>query len=321
MAGPHENLETAEHAEHAAHSNKKIALLISVLALFLAFSETLGKSAQTSALTLNVTSNDLWSFFQAKTIRMTVLSTAAEQMQIEADRTADADVKARLLKTIDTWKKTATRYNDEPETHEGRKQLSERAKEAEHQRDEALARYHNYEFASAAFQIGIVLASATIITGMLVLAWLSGALGELFAAFMGFRLVIVTCGRLLPGVDGFEQARLDVRVGGSIGLDLHLLRRRAQHGQANGLGLEKRPQVVGGNVQGNGEGLCALAQCLGERQEQRQHRDQQRDLLVGMRRMLGMLGMLQIFVCAHRPSRNEFGGNDDSKACRRARGH
>src|ERR1035437_2439074 len=107
----HDNLEHAEHAEHAAHSIKKIALLISVLALFLAFSETLGKSAQTFAITLNVTSNDLWSFFQAKTIRLTVLSTAAEQMQIEADRTADADVNARLPQTIATWKKTATRYN------------------------------------------------------------------------------------------------------------------------------------------------------------------------------------------------------------------
>ena len=173
----HENLEHAEHAEHAAHSNKKIALLISVLALFLAFSETLGKSAQTTAITLNVTSNGLWAFFQAKTIRMTVLSTAAEQMQIEADRATDADLKARLTKNIDTWKKTAARYDDEPSSHEGRKQLAERAKEAEHHRDEALARYHNYEFASAAFQIGIVLASATIITGMTVLAWLSGALG------------------------------------------------------------------------------------------------------------------------------------------------
>ena len=71
----HENMEHAEHAEHAAHGgNKKIALLISVLALFLAFSETLGKSAQTTAITLNVTANDLWSFFQAKTIRMTVLT-------------------------------------------------------------------------------------------------------------------------------------------------------------------------------------------------------------------------------------------------------
>ena len=45
----HENMEHAEHAQHAAHSNKKIALLISVLALFLAFSETLGKNAQTAA--------------------------------------------------------------------------------------------------------------------------------------------------------------------------------------------------------------------------------------------------------------------------------
>jgi Domain of unknown function (DUF4337) len=188
MAGPHENMETAEHAEHAAHSNKKIALLISVLALFLAFSETLGKSAQISAITLNVTSNDLWAFFQAKTIRMTVLSTAAEQMQIEADRTTDADAKARLTKTIDTWKKNAARYNDEPETHEGRKQLAERAKEAEHERDEALARYHQYEIASAAFQIGIVLASAEVITSMVVLGWFSGLVGLLGLGFMALGL-------------------------------------------------------------------------------------------------------------------------------------
>lgn len=174
----HENMEHAEHAEHAAHGgNKKIALLISVLALFLAFSETLGKSAQTTAITLNVTANDLWSFFQAKTIRMTVLTTAAEQMQIEADRATDADLKARLTKNIDTWKKTAARYDDDPASHEGRKQLTERAREAEEKRELALARYHQYEFASAVFQIGIVLASAQVITGMIVLGFLSGLLG------------------------------------------------------------------------------------------------------------------------------------------------
>ena len=57
-----------EHAEHAraqaAHGgNKKIALPISVLALFLAFSETLGKSARTPSL---ASSNDLRAFFQAR---------------------------------------------------------------------------------------------------------------------------------------------------------------------------------------------------------------------------------------------------------------
>jgi hypothetical protein len=184
----HEDLEHAEHVEHAAHSNKKIALLIAVLALFLAFSETLGKSSQTAAITYNVTSNDLWTFFQAKTIRMAVLTTAAEQMQIEAERATDPAVKARLDKTIDTWKKTVARYDDEPASHEGRKQLSERAKEAEEKRELAMARYHNYEFASAAFQIGIVLASAQVITGMVVLGWLSGLLGVLGLAFTGIGL-------------------------------------------------------------------------------------------------------------------------------------
>jgi Domain of unknown function (DUF4337) len=174
----HENMEHAEHAEHAAHGgNKKIALLISVLALFLAFSETLGKSAQTTAITLNVTANDLWAFFQAKTIRMTVLRTAVEQMQIESDRATDPDLKARLTKTLDGWKKSADRYDDDPSSNEGRKQLTERAKEAEEKRELALARYHQYEFASAVFQIGIVLASAQVITGMIVLGFLSGFLG------------------------------------------------------------------------------------------------------------------------------------------------
>ena len=180
----HENLEHAEHAEHASHGgNKKIALLISVLALFLAFSETLGKSAQTTAITLNVTSNDLWAFFQAKTIRMTTLRTAAEQMQIISDSSADPAAKAAMGKAIDGWKKTAARYDDEPETKEGRKQLSARAHVSEHKRDIALARYHHYETASAAFQIGIVLASATIITGMMALSWISVALGLIGLGF------------------------------------------------------------------------------------------------------------------------------------------
>jgi Domain of unknown function (DUF4337) len=184
----HENLEHAEHAEHAAHSNKKIALLIAILALFLAFSETLGKSAQTAAITYNVASNDLWAFYQAKHIRGTILRTGAVQLQAEADRATDPAEKAKLSKTIDSWTKTADRYDDDPKGNEGRKQLAERAKEAEEKRELAMARYHNYEIASAAFQIGIVLASAQVITGMLLLGWLSGLVGIVGLIFTGVGL-------------------------------------------------------------------------------------------------------------------------------------
>src|SRR5215470_11972536 len=73
MPEAHEQVEHAEHIEHASHTNKKIALLIAVLALFLALSETLGKSAQVDALNMNIDASDKWNFFQAKTVRQTVL--------------------------------------------------------------------------------------------------------------------------------------------------------------------------------------------------------------------------------------------------------
>src|SRR5712691_9666826 len=113
MAGAHEQMERSEHAEHAAHSNKGIALLISVLALFLAFSETLGKSAQTNAISFNVEASNLWAFFQAKTIRMTSLRTGAEAFAVESGAPVFEPVKPAMAKQIETWQKTAARYDDE----------------------------------------------------------------------------------------------------------------------------------------------------------------------------------------------------------------
>jgi hypothetical protein len=189
MSDVHEHLEHAENAEHAAHSNKNIALVISVLALFLALSETLGKSAQTAALSQNIEASDLWNFFQAKTIRRTVLLTAAEAKIAESAATEAALANEPIAKQIAEWQKTAARYRSEPETKEGTTELSERAKDAEHERDTLLARYHNYELASAAFQIGIVLCSAAVITGMVVLAWLAGGIAVIGIGFMGLGLL------------------------------------------------------------------------------------------------------------------------------------
>ena len=188
MGGAHEKLEHAEHVEHAAGHNKQIALLIAVIALFLAISETFGKSAQTSAISDNVEAANLWAFFQAKTIRMTAVRTAAEAMAIEAGASADPAVKAAIDKQIAAWRATAARYDDEPDTGEGRKQLMARAQAAEHSRDTNMAKYHHFELASAAFQVGIVLASAAVITGMMALAFAAGALSIGGLVLMGIGL-------------------------------------------------------------------------------------------------------------------------------------
>src|SRR5271156_2756663 len=172
----HESMEQAEHAEHASGENKKIALLIAIIALCLALSETLGKGAQTESIAKNVEASNLWAVFQAKSIRHTTVQTAAEQAALGLGSFTDDAAKAAAQKQIDDWQKTAARYRSDPKSGEGQEQLSERAKHAEEERDLAAAKYHHFELASAAFQIAIVLASATIITGIVVLAWISGVL-------------------------------------------------------------------------------------------------------------------------------------------------
>ena len=193
MSEAHEQLEHAEHIQHAAGENRNIAMLIAVLALFLAFSETFGKSAQTEAMDANVKSADTWAFSQAKDIRRTTALAAADQTALLTAGVTDPTAKAAADKQIDTWRKTAARYESDPSTGEGLKELRARAKEQEEDRDLSLAKYHNYELASAAFQVGIVLASATLITSIIQLAWFSGALGLI-------GLVMLVLGLFAPNV-------------------------------------------------------------------------------------------------------------------------
>jgi len=174
-----------ELEEEEKRDNRRVALLIAVLALFLALSEMLGKSAQTEALGANVEASDMWAFYQARLIRITTLRTAADALKVDLPVVSDPAVKEARQKLIDGWEKTAERYESDPEKHNGRKELEERAHEAETTRDASLTRYHHYEFASAALQIGIVLASASIITSTMVLAWLGTALGVVGVALIG----------------------------------------------------------------------------------------------------------------------------------------
>jgi len=211
----HEAEHQIQHEEHGhggghekgagGDQNKKIALLIAVIALFLAFSETLGKSAQTAALSFNVEASNLWAFYQAKTIRQTTLQATNEllkfeRMKLDGESANDA-LKKGMSDRIDNWTRTTARYESEPMDRpvskdvnlnppygEGRRELSALALAAQAKRDTAMERYHHYEVASAAYQIGIVLASSAVITGMLVLAYVAAGLGVLGLIFTAIGL-------------------------------------------------------------------------------------------------------------------------------------
>lgn len=171
------------HVDHSGE-NKRVALLIAVLALLLALAETGAKGAQTEALSRNVEASNLWAFFQARTIRQTTLRTAAENAALLPD-TGDGERRAATARQVAAWQATAQRYESEPSTGEGRRELAERAKAAERIRDRSMAAYHMYEYGSAAFQVAIVIASASIVTGVPLLALGGAILGVLGTALAG----------------------------------------------------------------------------------------------------------------------------------------
>ena len=160
--------EGLPHEAHHGLEDKRVALLIAVLALCLAVVETGAKSAQTEAISRNVESTDTWSFYQARTIRQTTVRTAAELAELV--KPADPAAQAAVQQQQTAWRDTANRWEDDPKGGDGRKQLAEKARHIEEQRETAMARYHLYEYGAALLQVAIVVASASIITGVSVLA-------------------------------------------------------------------------------------------------------------------------------------------------------
>lgn len=180
------------HGGHGAADgdHKYIAIFISVLALCLALAETFAKGAQTNSISYNVEASNLWSFYQAKTIRQTTLKTAAEQMEVDIGLARDPATKQVLEKRVGAWKGEVERYQSEPKADgkgEGRIELQKRAIEAGKKRDLYMEKYHHYEVASAAFQIAIVLAGTYILVQNSAMLWVAGALSAsgLFFTFVG----------------------------------------------------------------------------------------------------------------------------------------
>jgi hypothetical protein len=156
-------------------------------------------------LSYNVEASNLWAFYQAKTIRQTTLQATNEllkfeRMKLDGESANDA-LKKGMSERIDNWTRTTARYESEPMDRpvskdvnlnppygEGRRELSALALAAQAKRDTAMEKYHHYEVASAAYQIGIVLASSAVITGMLVLAYAAAGLGVLGLIFTAIGL-------------------------------------------------------------------------------------------------------------------------------------
>jgi hypothetical protein len=157
--------------------DRKIAILIAALAALLAIAETGGRNAQSATMMHTIDAANLWQSFQAKTIRQTSLRTAADLMDMDSTEAMPPSLVETRRKRVQTWRETIARFESEPETQEGRKELMARARAQEARRERSIASYRLFGLASTLFQIAIVLAAATIVSGALWLVYAGGALG------------------------------------------------------------------------------------------------------------------------------------------------
>jgi len=173
---------------------QRAAVAIAVFAMVLAICGLGGSNADKEALNNNVLASNFFNFYQAKNMRQTALILAADE--IELDRLTDPALpetsKQALQKKLEDYKATIARYESEPATNEGKKELLARAKEHEELRDHALKQDPYFDYAEALLQIAIVLISISIVASQRWLAWFGGALGGVGALLMlnGFYLLI-----------------------------------------------------------------------------------------------------------------------------------
>ena len=178
-------MSEAPETELPEHGNDpfrtRCAMLVSCLAMCLAIASLGGNNASKESMSNNILASNAYAFYQAKNIRQTTYKLAATDLELQLAREPhmNAAAKAMFEKKIEDYKKTAERYESEPETKEGKKELMVRAKEHEAIRDHAMRQDPWFDYAEGALQIAIVLLSVSIVAAIPALYWAGTVLGAL----------------------------------------------------------------------------------------------------------------------------------------------
>lgn len=187
-----ENEVEIEHGHTPVH--RRVGIMIAIMAAGLAFTEMASRNADTDVVRGTVEAADTWAFYQAKTIRAAMLRADAKALSLQTTGRPEVDT-AQVAKTVADWESTAAREASEPSTGEGGKELALKAQAIEKHRDDRAAAKETYEMASGALELGILLASASIVAGFVPLAFAGGGIGVLGGA-------LALCGWFAPHLLG-----------------------------------------------------------------------------------------------------------------------
>jgi len=159
-------------SEREARIKDKAGMVISIFALILAVNSWYGGKLSSTTLNNTIAANDVWSFYEAKSIKQMLAEQSLDDAVVRRDDKKIAELKAKI-----------DRYESDPATGEGKRELMAKAKRLEADRDYAKKQSPWIGFASTLYQLSIVVLSASILAVSMSMFW-----GSFFVAGIGLLL-------------------------------------------------------------------------------------------------------------------------------------
>jgi hypothetical protein len=183
-----ESTDVAESLKEAKELDldRRVAVYIALLAVLLSICSVGGGNSTKDSTRTNIQASDTWAFYQSKHQRQTAYKLAAEGLQLRLSEPGLADAtRKEIEKKLASYDAEIAHLESDVQKGEGKKELAAKAKDFEKDRDTALKQDPYFDYAQAFLQIGVVLASASIVLKNSSLLWGSG-----FLSFLGFLLML-----------------------------------------------------------------------------------------------------------------------------------
>ena len=147
-----EETKSLSRSEREAAIKDKAGLVIVFMALFLAGNTFIANNFSGSAQTNLLKASNTYGFYQSKSIKQTIAEGQLEDAKKEKDTARIEKLQAKI-----------DRYESDPKSGEGKKELLAKAQAQEAARDEARLHSPWLTFSGMLFQLAIVLLSASIL--------------------------------------------------------------------------------------------------------------------------------------------------------------
>jgi hypothetical protein len=147
-----EEKKPLSRSEREAQIKDKAGMVIVVMALFLAGNTYLANGFSSTAQTNLLQASNTYGFYQSKSIKQTLAEGQLEEAKKGTDKARIEKLEAKIA-----------RYESEPATGEGKKELLAKARAQEEAREAARAHGPWLTFSGMLFQLAIVLLSASIL--------------------------------------------------------------------------------------------------------------------------------------------------------------